>query len=402
MKKAVMYGAGNIGRGFIGQLLSQSGYEVVFLDINEKIINTLNADKQYTITTVSNKKTDHIIVKNVRGINSSLNEKEAVIEIAHCDIMATAVGANVLQYIVPVIAKSLMLRHQERRPDLNILLCENLMDVHVYVKQLLEKELGNDYKYMLNHVGFVEASIGRMVPVMRNYNYPTDITVEEFDILHTDKDGYIGQIPDIKNMIAYAPFTVYIRRKLFMHNMGHAITAYLGAIKEYSYISEAINDTDIKYCVYACGIESAQAIAADGFPLSQLINFYNQLIYRFNNEKLKDTISRVGRDTKRKLTATDRITGAINLCKEKHVPYAFLLLGIAGALLFHQEDDASSKIVFDDARLDLKQAVMTYTGMTDEDDINAIKTLCSLLSIKDIASAIHYCETLKASKIPNN
>jgi mannitol-1-phosphate 5-dehydrogenase len=399
MKKAVMYGAGNIGRGFIGQLLSQSGYEVVFLDINEKVINTLNKDKKYTITTVSNESTNQIVITNIRAINTNINPEEAIHEIKTCDIMATAVGANILKYISPIVAKGLYERSKLKAKPLNILLCENLMNVHHYFKSLLEIELTGSSEQTLKNIGFVEASIGRMVPVMLETTYPTDITVESFEVLHTDKEGFIEEIPQIKNMIAYAPFDVYIYRKLFMHNMGHAVTAYLGNLKGYTYIDEAISDTQIKYCVYACGLESAKAIAADGYPLAALIDFYDRLIYRFNNHKLKDTINRVGRDTKRKLTEQDRLTGAVNLCIKKNTPYAFLLLGIASGLLFEGEEDKESHQVYTEAKKDLIKAIKTYTNMNNEQDIKAIETIYHLLAKKDITSAIHYCERLKASKI---
>jgi mannitol-1-phosphate 5-dehydrogenase len=49
MKKAVMYGAGNIGRGFIGQLFSESGYHVVFIDIADSVVDRLNKDGCYPV-----------------------------------------------------------------------------------------------------------------------------------------------------------------------------------------------------------------------------------------------------------------------------------------------------------------------------------------------------------------
>lgn len=49
MKKAVQFGAGNIGRGFIGLVLEQAGYHVVFADINQNVIDKLNNEKSYTV-----------------------------------------------------------------------------------------------------------------------------------------------------------------------------------------------------------------------------------------------------------------------------------------------------------------------------------------------------------------
>lgn len=399
VKTAVMYGAGNIGRGFIAELFAGSGYEVVFLDINDLLIDTLNKDRYYTITKVSNEEEQQVVIEYIRAINTARDERSAILEIAHCDIMATAVGANILRHIAPVIAKGLIMRKAAGLGDLNILLCENLMDVNVFFRNLLKMELGEASAELLAHVGLVETSIGRMVPVMTGDHYPTDVTVEAFEILHADKDGFVGVIPDIKKMVAYSPFEAYFRRKLFMHNMGHAVTAFLGAIKGYEYIFEAINDVEIRYCVHECGMESAAAIAADGFPLAQLVDFYERLIYRFGNERLRDTTFRVGRDTPRKLAHNDRITGSINLCKKTGVPFAFLWIGVAAGLLFNPSEDSQSKKISEDAARDLRGAITKATGITAEVDMVAIGKLYNLLRNKDIRGAISYCTKLKSSMI---
>lgn len=399
MKKAVIYGAGNIGRGFIGQLLSQSGYEVIFLDINETIIDLLNKDKQYKITKVSNESTEAVIIDNIKAINTKTNEQDAIEAIATCDLMATAVGGPVLKWISPTLAKGLIRRHQIEKGALNILLCENLLNVSAVMKELLQTALGAANKKVIENVGLVETSIGRMVPFVLESTYPTDVTVEDFEVLHVDRDGFIGEVPRVKNMEAYAPFEMYFNRKLFMHNMGHAVTAYLGALKGYTYIHEAIRDPEIKYCVYACGIESAKAVATNGNQLNDLIDFYDRLIYRFNNKQLKDTLLRVGRDTKRKLASDDRIVGAIQLCKQKKIPYAFLLLGVAGGLLFDLDREAHSLEVFNDAKINVRQAIIKHTGITDNADIENMTNLYEILSKKDFSLVISYCEKLKANQI---
>ncbi|MGL5342909.1 MAG: mannitol-1-phosphate 5-dehydrogenase, partial [Lactococcus garvieae] len=69
MKKAVHFGAGNIGRGFIGEILYKNGFEIAFVDVNEKIINALNEEKKYTID-LAEEAHEKIQVQSVSGINN--------------------------------------------------------------------------------------------------------------------------------------------------------------------------------------------------------------------------------------------------------------------------------------------------------------------------------------------
>jgi len=110
----IQFGAGNIGRSFIGQLFSRSGYEVVFVDINKELIRRLNEKRVYKLVIKRNELPDEIIlIENIRAIDSC--DKEAIIrEIVDVDIIATAVGKHALPKIVPVIAQGLQLRYEKR------------------------------------------------------------------------------------------------------------------------------------------------------------------------------------------------------------------------------------------------------------------------------------------------
>ncbi len=70
MKKAIQFGAGNIGRGFIGLVLEQAGYHVVFADINQQIIDRLNADKEYVVH-VMDENSDRNFINSIKETNGS-------------------------------------------------------------------------------------------------------------------------------------------------------------------------------------------------------------------------------------------------------------------------------------------------------------------------------------------
>ena len=334
--KAVMYGGGNIGRGFIGMLFSMSGYEVTFIDVAQPVIDGLNRDGRYPVRIVSNEGHEDIEVEHVRAVNG--NDREAAAEaIAEADVMATAVGVNVLKFIVPNLAEGIRRRRARQGGPLNIIICENLVDANRVLEKLLKAELTKEEAAWLDeNIGLVEASIGRMVPVqteeMKAGN-PLRVCVERYGFLPVDKAAFRGEIPEIKNMVPYEPFDYYIRRKLYVHNMGHAVCAYLGLYTHREYIYEAIEDSCIQNIVQNAMLESALALSkAYQMPVELLVRHFQDLLSRFKNQALKDTCARVGGDPKRKLSHTDRLIGSSLLCLEHGVQPVFISVGTAGAV----------------------------------------------------------------------
>ena len=354
MKKFIMYGAGNIGRGFIGQTFSAAGYKVGFIDINMEVINALNENGEYPVNIVSSDENKELLVKNVYGIDGKDIEKVSD-EIAGCDMMATAIGVNVLKFIAKPIAKGIEKRAGSSGKPLNIIICENLIGADEYLKGLILAEIPELKEYVEEKVGFIEASIGRMVPVMteeKKAGNPLRVYVEPYNILPVDKAAFKCEIPtDVENLYPFSPFSLFIERKLFMHNMSHALCAYLGYLRGYEFIYQAVGDYDIRYVAFCALVRSAKAVAKEnGVEINGLLDHAENLLYRFTNTALADTAYRVGKDTKRKLGANDRLIGALKLCEKHKIDASYICIGIAAGLLFSPQADESSKEVSDYAK----------------------------------------------------
>jgi len=334
--KAVMYGAGNIGRGFIGALFSQSGYEVTFVDVSEPVVAALCDNQKYPIRYVSNKGHEDIWIENVTAVNG--NDEEATSNaIANCDIMATAVGARSLKHIVPNIVSGLRKRWLMKKEPLNIIICENLMHANKILEDILKACLSDEECIKLDEtVGLVEASVGRMVPIQTEEmkdGEPLRICAERYGFLPVDKDAFRGRIPDITNLVPVAPFDFYIKRKLYVHNMGHAVCSFLGGFNGRKFIWQAIDDPDILHIVQNAMIESAVALSKKYHEnLDEILPHIIDLLVRFQNQALGDTCKRVGGDPDRKLGREDRLIGASMLCIEQGISPVYTALGAAGAI----------------------------------------------------------------------
>lgn len=346
MKTAIMYGAGNIGRGFIGKVFADSGYEVCFLDIMQEIIDEMNARGEYTVRIVSNDGEQDTTVKPVRAVNSLTDQ--AIDEIVNCEIMATAVGVNVLPRIAPVIAKGMVARMERTGRPLDVILCENQLGADELMRGWIYEQLTDAQRAWADeNLGLVEASIGRMVPPLTPEMRAVDkllICVEPYAELPVDRDAFKGEIPDLVGLIPYTPFEFYIKRKLFLHNGGHALCAYLGYQKGYEYIWQAIADPEIYAAAKASMMTSAEALVrkfGEGVRENVESNV-TDLLFRFQNKALKDTVARVGADPVRKLRRNDRIVGAALFAIEQGVDPTPIVNGIAAALRFDRAEDATA------------------------------------------------------------
>ena len=331
-----MYGGGNIGRGFIGTLFSASGYHTTFIDVAAPVVEGLNRDGKYPVRIISGDTHEDIDVVNVSAVNG--NDTEAVATaIAEADIMATAVGVNILKFIIGNLVAGIRKRMQTSGKPLNILICENLMDANKVLEGMLKEHLtAEECAWFDENIGLVEASIGRMVPVQTEEmkdGHPLRVCVERYGFLPVDKEAFKGEIPAIKNMIPFEPFDFYIKRKLYIHNMGHATCAYLGDILGLEYIYESIDHDDVYLIVKGAMQESARALSRNyGVSLDDIMAHIDDLLVRFTNAALKDTCKRVGGDPKRKLSPADRLIGAATMAMKNGIVPTYIVIGAAAAL----------------------------------------------------------------------
>lgn len=334
--KAVMYGGGNIGRGFIGMLFSLSGYHTTFIDVAAPVVDGLNQNGKYPVRIISGDTHEDIDIVNVCAVNG--NDTAAVAQvIADADIMATAVGVNILKFIIPNLVAGIRQRKASGKGPLNILICENLMDANKVLEGMLKAELtADEIAWFDENIGLVEATIGRMVPVQTEEmkdGEPLRVCVEKYGFLPVDGDAFKGEVPKIKNMIPFSPFDFYIKRKLYIHNMGHATCAYLGDLFDLTYIYEAIDRDDIYIIVKNAMQESAQVLSKHyGVVLNDILDHIDDLLMRFTNKALMDTCKRVGGDPKRKLSPSDRLIGAATLAMKNEIIPAYICIGAAAAL----------------------------------------------------------------------
>ena len=334
--KAVMYGGGNIGRGFIGMLLSQSGYEVTFVDVAAPVVEPLQQNHRYPVRILEGSTYTDVDVTNVTAVNGN-NMNDVAEAIAQADIMATAVGVNILKFIIPNLIAGIRLRKERACAPLNIIICENLMDANKVLEGMLKAQLTEEEQaWFDDNIGLVEASIGRMVPVQTEEmkdGEPLRVCVESYGFLPVDKDAFKGELPQIRNMVPFAPFDFYIKRKLYIHNMGHATCAYLGDLLNLDFIWESIDRDEVYIVVRNAMTESAQALSKKyGVALDEILDHITDLLYRFTNKALQDTCKRVGGDPKRKLSPDDRMIGSARTALEQGITPAYIAVGAAAAL----------------------------------------------------------------------
>ncbi len=342
--KLVVFGAGNIGRSFVGQLFARAGYQVVFVDIDDELVAALNREGRYRIE-IRDRRPGEIWVDGVSAIHGRDCER-VVQELAGADVAATAVGTAALPKIYPAIAAALVLRRDRGGPPLDIIICENLRDAAAAFAAGLRQNLPRDF-VLDAAAGLIETSIGKMVPIMPEdvrQRDPLLLYAEPYNTLILDAAAFKNPIPDVPGLDPKQNMRAYVDRKAFIHNCGHAACAYLGhlALPEAVYIWECIEHPEVQEAARRAMWESARALIRrypDEFTDENQSEHIEDLLSRFANRALGDTVYRVGRDLPRKLSRDDRLVGALLLDAREGIRAPATTLATAAALLFRAADE---------------------------------------------------------------
>lgn len=383
--KALHFGAGNIGRGFIGKLLADAGIHVTFADVDAKLIDTLKTQQSYTVKVVGSEcQVD--TVTGVSGINAASPEVADLI--ASVDLLTTAVGPNVLNIIAKTIAQGLQQRFEQGNQNhLNIIACENMVRGTTHLKQEVLSHLDSQYQAQVEElIGFVDSAVDRIVPPSdASSEDPLEVTVETFSEWIVDQTQFKGEIPNITGMETTDNLMAFVERKLFTLNTGHIVTAYLGSLANHNTIREAIEDESIKSQVKAAMQESGEVLVRRyGFEPDAHAAYIEKILGRFANPYLVDEIDRVGRQPIRKLGAGDRLTKPLLGTMEYGIANDHLIKGIAAAFFYVNADDPQAvELQQMLAEQGLKATLAHYTGLSaDSDEASRIEAAYQAIKAK--------------------
>ena len=369
--KAIQFGAGNIGRGFIGAVLAQAGYQVVFADVVADLLDQINNRKQYTVHVTDTESRD-IVITDICAVHSG--SEAAVAEIAGADLITTAVGLRILKFVAPAIAKGLAARMAagEEKP-LNIIACENGLKATSQLKELTFALLSPDVAaWAEKHVGWPDAAVDRIVPPVR-CEVPLDVAVEEYFEWDVERSAFVGAIPAIAGMTPVDNLEAYVERKLFTLNTGHATAAYIGKMKGLGTIGESIADPAVFPVVKAVMQQSGEGLVRKfGFDHDAHFAYIEKILKRFSNPYLKDDVDRVGREPLRKLAPNDRLILPMLTARGFGLPYDKLLRAIGAALHFDNPAGPQSvEMLAAIAAEGVAATVVKYTGLAADDPVVA-------------------------------
>ena len=335
MRKAVVFGAGSVGRGFLGQLLCEAGWTVTFLDVTPDVVAALATAGSYSHITVGSAGRVRTVISPVTAVD--IRDGESAVEaLVDADLAATSVGARALPAVSDTLAAALARRLDLGRPGLNVLLAENVHGCAALMRELLAERLPGVSRATLEaSVGLIETSIGRMIVAPDPSGTPGElapVVAEPYKLLPYDGAALVGARLDIAGLVwdESVPFAFYGDRKLYVHNLGHCFTANLGLLAGDDLVCDSIGRPGIRYLVRAAMIESALAVGARyRVGPAQLLVHVDDLLHRFDNRGLGDTNARVARDPERKLAAGDRLVGALRNALEVAMPASYLSLAVA-------------------------------------------------------------------------
>ncbi|MDO4253996.1 MAG: mannitol-1-phosphate 5-dehydrogenase [Kocuria sp.] len=336
--KALHFGAGNIGRGFVGVLLHEAGYDLVFADVAADLITALNTEEAYTVHEVGAQ--PHAVeVTGFCGVNSAEDPQGLLEQIKTADVITTAVGPTVLKIIAPTLAEGLRARAEAGGSKVAVMACENAINA----TDGLAESIRETYPDVDHIAVFANTAVDRIVP-NQGSGQGLDVTVETYYEWAVESPAFGDQRPEIPGVTWVDDLAPYITRKLFTVNTGHAAAAYFGYRAGISKLSDALEDPQVRAAVGEVLAETkALLVEKFGFAPDVQQAYVDKILTRFANPRLPDTVERVGRSPLRKISRSERFVGPAAELAERGMNASALVSAVAAALHFDAAGDSEAQ-----------------------------------------------------------
>ncbi len=375
-KNLVIWGAGKIGRGFLGDLAHRSGYGITFVDANRDFTDAFRRQGTYTLWNLkSENDREKVFIDDFTVLHT---DDTAAVQTAlgGTNLLALSIFSRDFEAAAAQIAKHLEERRtQEQASPLDIIICANMHHPGAALKKLIDAHLSEQGRtYFQEQVGIIETLVIRMAV------QPTEEMLQEdpfvvmtngYPQLTVDETAFRNGLPDIDGFRFTRNIEAEELRKMYTYNMVHAVYAYAGHIRNYTLVSDAAADPDIRCIAEGALDEISLALQKElGFSAEEMQVWNQEVLINMANPILKDRIDRVGADPKRKLARTDRLIGPALLCRKNGILPYYLSLAIASGYLFSNPEDAAALEIADFLKhYPLKEALRRYSGLETELDL---------------------------------
>ncbi|MGG5369611.1 mannitol dehydrogenase [Enterococcus sp. AZ196] len=362
MKQALHFGGGSIGIGFIADLLHESDYEVTIVDIDSELVKQINETKTFDLYLI-NEDYKKKQLTQIHALSSLDDQTEIVETISTTDVITTAVWAENLPKIAPVLLAGLKKRAESGRERVNILACENAM----FNSEILRKAIlaldSSASEWLDSIAAFPNTAVDRMVLASEHDGKKTIDIGRDHELVIEESKLVDPEDKPIKDAVYTTNLQKYIERKLYVVNCGHAWAGYIGFVHGYSIIQDVFHIEDLVQQIRETMWESAQLLMEKyGFTEQDMADYIDFIMDRYQTPGIKDMITRVSRSPIRKLQPEERLVGPCVQCEELELKNNRLLEGIAAAFLFdNPEDEQSVELLAYVAEHGIDEAIVHFT-----------------------------------------
>lgn len=373
-KKAAIFGAGKIARGFIAHLLKLSGFKITFIEKSQELVALLKQRRRYKVH-IMGAPEKSICIEGFEVVSSGDTQSVAK-RIAEAGVIFVSIGGPNLPQIVPLLVAGVQLAATAgRTTPLNIILCENYFQPGAWLRQMIVEHLTPKVRdWFQQYVGIVETMVLRSsiepTEQMRAED-PLSLKAQDMWEMPADNEAFVGPVPPIRGLVPKEKFRASLTRKLYTYNAINAVFAYQGYLKGYQLLSDAANDPELIREAEACSREAGEALCKRfGFDPEDQRRFAASAVAKYQKREIVDPIERNARDPIRKLSRNDRLVGPACLALDEGVRPAALSCAIAAGLLYDNANDpAARKIQALIQRAGLAVALRKICGINDHHDL---------------------------------